>query len=62
MRWGFWEIILIVLLVVILFGSAKIPGMAKNIADGIKSFKHEMKEDKSAKKAVTNKKSAKKGK
>ena len=44
MRWGFWEIILIVVLVVILFGSAKIPSMMKNIADGVKVFKKEMKE------------------
>ena len=60
MRWGFWEIILIVLLVVILFGSAKIPGMMKNIADGIKSFKNEMKEDKPTKKRTSVKKKTKK--
>ena len=46
MRGGIWEIILIVILVLILFGSAKIPAMAKNIASGIKTFKHEIKEDK----------------
>ena len=54
MRWGFWEIILIVALVVILFGSAKIPSMMKNIADGVKVFKKEMKE-KPAKPATAKK-------
>ena len=62
---GVWEIIIIVLLVVILFGSAKIPGMMKNLANGMKVFKKEMKtEEKPAvptkkpiKKAPTKKKS-----
>ena len=39
MRGGIWEIILIVVLILILFGSAKIPAMARNIASGIKTFK-----------------------
>ena len=45
MKGGIWEIILIVLLVLILFGSAKIPAMAKNIANGIKTFKNEVKDE-----------------
>lgn len=57
MRGGIWEIILIVLLVLILFGSAKIPAMARNIANGIKTFKHEIKEE-PAKKTVAKKKKA----
>jgi len=60
MRGGIWEIILIVLLVLILFGSAKIPAMMKNIASGIKTFKQEVKEEPAkkpvAKKKPTNKK------
>jgi len=43
MRFGIWEIILIALLVVVLFGSAKIPSMLKNLATGIKEFKKEIK-------------------
>ena len=43
MRMGVWEILIIVLLVVILFGHAKIPGMMKNLADGLNVFKKEMK-------------------
>ena len=57
MRGGIWEIILIVILVLILFGSAKIPAMAKNIASGIKTFKHEIKEEPN-KKSVAKKKKA----
>ena len=60
MRGGMWEIILIVVLVLILFGSAKIPAMAKNIANGIKTFKHEVKEE--PKKAPVKKKSVAKKK
>jgi len=59
MRGGIWEIILIVLLVLILFGSAKIPAMARNIANGIKTFKNEVKNDEKkpvAKKTATAKK------
>lgn len=44
-RGGIWEIILIVFLILILFGSAKIPAMMKNVANGIKTFKHEVKEE-----------------
>ena len=47
MRAGFWEILLIVVLVLILFGHSKIPELAKNIANGINVFKKELKgEDK----------------
>lgn len=59
MRWGLWEIILIVLLVVILFGSAKIPSMMRNIANGVKVFKKEIKDDKSDKKTSGAKKNKK---
>lgn len=57
MRGGIWEIILIVVLILILFGSAKIPAMMKNIANGIKTFKKEVKEEpKPAQKKVLHKK------
>ncbi len=58
MRGGIWEIILIVLLVLILFGSAKIPAMARNIASGIKTFKQEIKEERPVKKQPVTKKKA----
>jgi len=62
MRWGFWEIILIVVLIALLFGSAKIPAMMRNLAGGVKAFKQEIKDDKPAKKRVSAKKTTKKSK
>lgn len=59
MRFGFWEIILIVALVVILFNSAKIPAIMKNLADGVKIFKKEVK-DKPVKKPAAKKSAPKK--
>ena len=45
-RFGWAEILVIVVLVLILFGSNKIPGMMKNLADGLNIFKKELKDDK----------------
>jgi len=44
-RLGWAEILVIVVLLVILFGSAKIPGMMKNLANGVNVFKKELKKD-----------------
>lgn len=62
MRAGLWQIILVIVLVMILFGHNKIPGMMKNLAGGIKTFKKELNEDdkKSAPKKAPAKKSVKK--
>ena len=38
-RLGWTEILVIVVLVMILFGHKKIPGMMKNLADGLNVFK-----------------------
>ncbi len=43
-RFGWAEILVIVVLVLILFGHNKIPGMMKNLADGINIFKKELKD------------------
>lgn len=66
-RFGWAEILVIVILVLILFGHNKIPGMMKNLADGINTFKKEIKNksQKDAKKPVkagarSTKKTAKK--
>lgn len=65
-RFGWAEILVIVVLVVILFGSNKIPGMMKNLADGLNIFKKEIKDTKksvkteSVKKPVSKKKTVKK--
>ena len=62
MRWGFWEIILFVVLVVLLFQSAKIPAMMKNLANGVRTFKKEIKDEEPVKKRATSKKTTKKSK
>ena len=41
---GFWEILLIVLVVILLFGGKKIPELMKGLGKGVKSFKEGMKE------------------
>lgn len=43
-RLGWAEILVIVVLLLILFGHNKIPGMMKNLADGINVFKRELKQ------------------
>jgi sec-independent protein translocase protein TatA len=61
MRFGFWEILLIVLLVFLLFGANRFPAMMKNLADGLKVFRKEVGE-KPDKSKPAPKKSAKKKK
>jgi len=36
---GGWEIIIILVIVVVLFGSKKIPGLAKGLGQSVKEFK-----------------------
>lgn len=57
MRLGWTEIILIVILVMILFMSNKIPGMMRNLANGINVFKKELKDTKKSDSKKTVKKS-----
>ena len=65
-RLGWTEILVIVVLVMILFGHKKIPGMMKNLADGLNVFKKELKSTKEpvksepVKKTVAKKKMVKK--
>lgn len=65
-RLGWAEILVIVVLVVILFGHNKIPGMMRNLADGLNIFKKELKktapktQEKSVKKMSAKKKATKK--
>ncbi len=58
-RLGWPEILVIVVLLIVLFGSSKIPSMMKNLAGGIKTFKKEMKDD-DTKKVEPKKESVKK--
>ena len=41
---GFWEIALIVLLIILLFGGKKIPELMKGLGKGVRSFKEGMKD------------------
>ena len=59
MRLGWTEIILIVILVMILFMSNKIPGMMRNLANGINVFKKELKDTKKSEPKKTVKKAKK---
>ena len=61
-RFGWAEILVIVVLVVILFGHNKVPGMMKNLADGLNVFKKELKDGapKAEEKVVVEKKPVKK--
>lgn len=45
MKTGFWEILLIIILVLVLFGHSKIPDVMKNLANGINIFKKELKKE-----------------
>ena len=42
---GTWEIILIIVLVLVLFGGGKLAGVGKALGRSIKDFKKEVKED-----------------
>lgn len=44
MHLGTWEIILIVLVVLLLFGGKKIPELMRGLGRGVKSFREGMKE------------------
>ena len=46
---GFWQIAVVVVLVVLLFGRGKISSLMGDVAKGIKSFKKGMSSDESSK-------------
>ena len=50
-----WEWIIILVIVVLLWGSTKLPGAAKGIAESLKIFKKEMKSDDSGSKTKEDK-------
>ena len=51
---GFWQIAIVVILVVLLFGRGKISSLMGDVAKGIKSFKKGMASDVSAEDAQKN--------
>lgn len=58
-RLGWAELLVIVVLLVILFGHSKIPGMMKNLANGINVFKKEIKNTDKDKKSAPAKNASK---
>lgn len=44
MNLGFWEIVIIALVVLLLFGGKKIPELMRGLGKGVKNFKEGMKE------------------
>ena len=54
---SFWQIAIVVVLVVLLFGRGKISSLMGDVAKGIKSFKKGMSEDKSTNQQDDNTKS-----
>ena len=52
---GPWQIILIVLIVLLLFGGKKIPELMKGLGKGMKEFKEATKEDPEAEKSNDSK-------
>ncbi len=54
---GPFQILIVVLLIVVVFGASRVPAIAENLAKGIKSFKKGLKdEDDSSTKSITDKK------
>ena len=54
-RLGFWEILLIVVVVLLLFGAKRIPEIAKSLAEGVRVFKKNI-QDKNATEPTIEKK------
>ena len=42
---GIWQVVLILLIVLILFGAGKLPKVMSDVAKGVKNFKSGLKED-----------------
>lgn len=44
-NFGFWEILIVLLILLLLFGGKRIPALMKGIGQGISNFKKGIKED-----------------
>ena len=51
---GFWQIAIVVVLVVLLFGRGKISGIMGDVAKGIKSFKKGLSDEPNSSKETTD--------
>lgn len=43
---GFWQLVLVLAIVFVIFGAGKLPKVMSDLGRGLKSFKKEMKEEK----------------
>ncbi|PJB71086.1 MAG: twin-arginine translocase TatA/TatE family subunit [Alphaproteobacteria bacterium CG_4_9_14_3_um_filter_47_13] len=57
---GIWQILIIVLVVLLLFGRGKISNVMEDLAKGIKSFKKGLKDEDESKAGLENKKTGSK--
>lgn len=55
---GIWQIMLIVLVVLLLFGTGKVPRIMEDLAKGIKSFKKGMRDEDDEQRTALQNKSA----
>lgn len=55
LAFGVWQVVLIVVAVLLLFGGKKIPELMRGLGSGIKEFKDASKEDKDASKSDVKK-------
>jgi sec-independent protein translocase protein TatA len=51
---GIWQVVLILLIVLILFGAGKLPKVMGDVAKGVKNFKAGMRDDDQDKKVLTS--------
>jgi sec-independent protein translocase protein TatA len=51
---GIWQVVLILLIVLILFGAGKLPKVMGDVAKGVKNFKSGMKDDDEDDKVLTS--------
>ncbi len=52
---GFWQLILILLIILLLFGSGKLPQVMKELGQGLKNLKKELRDDEKTDKNNQNK-------
>ena len=56
---GPWQVVLVAVVILLLFGGKKIPELMKGLGSGIKEFKKRVKEEESEENPLTKKKSSK---
>ena len=51
---SFWQILIVVLIVLFIFGPKKIPGLGKSLGEAIRGFRKGLKEDEEDRKTAAN--------